>query len=56
MLCLDKYGWPVTRFKGRPVTNLIRKLIHTRKIVRGYWDGYKIVGTRKEGQREKEDE
>lgn len=24
----DKYGYPIERFKGRPITNLIRYLIH----------------------------
>ena len=33
MKCLDKYGYPVTWFKGKPITNFIRKIIHTRKIV-----------------------
>jgi len=28
----DKWGWPVTKIKGKPITNLIRKIIHTRKI------------------------
>ena len=30
---LDKYGWPVERFRKRPITNAIRLLVHTRKIV-----------------------
>ena len=25
----DKYGWPVERVKGRPITNFIRLLFHT---------------------------
>ncbi len=25
----DSYGWPVERIRGRPITNLIRLLIHT---------------------------
>lgn len=25
----DKYGWPVERISGKPVTNLIRVLLHT---------------------------
>ena len=33
MRCLDKYGWPVELVRGRPVLNLLRRLIHTRKIV-----------------------
>ena len=35
MQFLDKLGWPVARFKGRPVINFLRLLIHTRKIKRG---------------------
>ena len=38
MQFLDKYGWPVVGFKGRPVLNWFRKLIHTRKIKRGKWE------------------
>jgi hypothetical protein len=34
MQFLDRLGWPVERVKGRPVLNLIRLLIHTRRIVR----------------------
>lgn len=37
MQFLDKHGWPVERIKGRRITNLIRLLIHTRKIRRGKW-------------------
>ena len=29
---LDKNGWPIERIKGRPITNFIRILLHTRKI------------------------
>jgi hypothetical protein len=32
--CLDRNGWPVVTIKGRPVLNLLRLLIHTRKIKR----------------------
>ena len=32
MQFLDKFGWPVERFKGRKVINLIRLILHTRKI------------------------
>jgi hypothetical protein len=28
---LDKLGWPVVFFKGRPITNAIRFLLHARK-------------------------
>lgn len=37
MQFLDKHDWPVERIRGRPITNLIRLLIHTRKIRRGKW-------------------
>ena len=37
MVFLDKFGWPVETVKGRPVLNLLRLLIHTRKIRRGTW-------------------
>ena len=37
MIYLDKYGWPVVTIKNRPVVNFIRRLIHTRKIVR-HWE------------------
>jgi len=29
---LDKFGWPVVTIKGKPITNVIRRLIHIRKI------------------------
>src|SRR5690606_3884345 len=32
---LDRYGWPVVTLKGRPITNAIRFLLHTRRI--GRW-------------------
>lgn len=32
---LDRYGWPVVTLKGRPITNAIRFLLHTRRI--GWW-------------------
>ena len=28
---LDKFGYPVTRFKNRPIVNFMRLLINTRK-------------------------
>lgn len=31
---LDSMGWPVETFARRPITNLIRLLLHTRKITR----------------------
>jgi hypothetical protein len=30
---LDKYGWPVERIIGRPVTNAIRLALHTRAVI-----------------------
>jgi hypothetical protein len=29
---IDKYGYPVETIKGRPVTNFIRRVIHTREV------------------------
>lgn len=29
MTLRDSWGWPVERFKGRPIINLIRLLLHT---------------------------
>ena len=42
MQFLDKYGWPVERVKGRWFLNLLRLLVHTRKIKGGKfsWLGY----------------
>ena len=34
LLICDKYGWPVEQIKGRPITNLIRLLLHGRKLRR----------------------
>lgn len=42
MVFIDKYGWPVEKIKGKPITTFIRLLIHTRKIKKGYWDGYRV--------------
>jgi hypothetical protein len=25
----DKYGWPVVSIKGKPITNIIRAVLHT---------------------------
>ena len=35
MQYLDKLGWPVERIKGRWFLNLLRLLIHTRKVKTG---------------------
>jgi hypothetical protein len=35
LIPLDKYGWPVERFRKRPITNAIRLMLHTRRIVTG---------------------
>ncbi len=43
MVFLDKYGWPVEYVMGRPFSKWIRRLLWTHRIVRGYWDGYKVV-------------
>jgi len=48
MVFLDKYNWPVTYVKGSWFWKWVRRLIHTRKIVRGHWDGYKVVNKSKE--------
>lgn len=32
MVCLDKYGWPVIKIKGRRVVSFIRLIMYTRKI------------------------
>jgi len=43
MVFLDKHGWPVVRIKNRPIVNLLRLMLHTRKVRRGYWDGYRVL-------------
>ena len=48
MVFLDKYGWPVVVPKNRPVMKWLRRIIHTRRIRRGWWDGYRIVPTGQE--------
>lgn len=37
MQFLDKYNYPVVRIKNRPILNLFRLVLHTRKIKRGRW-------------------
>ena len=32
MRYLDKHGFPVELIKGRPITNLLRLILHTRQI------------------------
>jgi len=34
LVFVDRDGWPVERIRGRLVTNAIRLLLHTRRIVR----------------------
>lgn len=29
---LDRLGWPVEMINGRPITNLVRLLLHTRRV------------------------
>ncbi len=43
MVYLDQYGWPVERIKGHRFINFIRLILWTRNIVRGKWDGYKVI-------------
>ena len=44
MYFLDKYGWPVECFKGRWVLNILRLIVHTRRIswrcknIERYWE------------------
>lgn len=38
---IDKHGWPVECVIGRPFLNLVRRLIHTRKIYFGTYDEYR---------------
>ncbi len=33
MVHLDKYGWPVELFVGRPVTNFIRIMLHSKSVI-----------------------
>ena len=34
-ICLDKQGFPVEGFIGKPIVSFIRKLLLTRRIVKG---------------------
>jgi len=36
MIFRDKYGWPVEKIKGKPITNFIRLCLHTN--IRMTWD------------------
>lgn len=41
LVILEKNGWPVETFRGRPVMNLIRYILHGRKIVsRKGWEDH----------------
>ena len=42
MLILDKHGWPVAKIKGRKFVNILRLIIHGRKIW-GTIDDWNIV-------------
>lgn len=35
LIWVDKGGWPVTYFKGRPITNFIRWMLHAKR--RAWW-------------------
>ncbi len=39
---LDRDGWPVERIKGRPITNLIRLVLHARRYDK--WGGCQECG------------
>jgi len=43
MVFLSKYGYPIVRWKDKPLRNILCYLFQTRKIKFGYWDGYKII-------------
>jgi hypothetical protein len=43
VVCLDYLGYPIERIKGRWLLTILRLLIHTRRIRRGYWDGFRVV-------------
>jgi len=47
MVFLDKHGYPVETTVGKWLQNILRLLIHTRSIKRGYWDGYKVINKTK---------
>ncbi len=36
MYFLDKHGWPVETIRGRPALNFLRRVIHTRRVVK-WW-------------------
>lgn len=38
LVYVDRYGWPVVGIENHPVITFLRRLTHTRKIVRyGMW-------------------
>lgn len=47
LVFVDSHGWPVEGLKGKPITTIIRKLLHTKSIMTyGKWKklgGCKIV-------------
>ncbi len=43
MIFCDKNGWPVTTTKDRWFQNFIRLVLHTKRIRRGYWNGFHII-------------
>ena len=46
MVFLDRWGYPVECIRGRWFQNFLRRLIHTRRIARGRWDGHRVVRER----------
>lgn len=53
MYVTDRYGWPVEQIKGRWLLNLLRLLIHARRIHRGRWhERYVVTCDPSVGQKE----
>jgi len=43
MVFLDYWGYPVESIRGHWLSNILRRLFRTRRICRGYWDGYRVL-------------
>ncbi len=54
MVFLDYYGYPVEQAKRHWLRNILRRLIHTRRICLGYWDGFGVTRSRKGEGKEKQ--
>ena len=46
MVFLDCWGYPIELAKGHRLRNLLRILIHTRRICRGVWNGFNVVNAK----------